>query len=71
MDKGEFVRNGYTAEPGDGGSWIVYQGRKGEERYMVSAIRGFTDHSDLVHWLIEEHGANALPPSGGTPAEGG
>lgn len=56
MDKGEFIRNGYTVEPGVDGSFVVYQGTARNQSF-TSAIHGFSNHHDLLSWLSTEHSA--------------
>lgn len=61
MDKGEFIKGGYTVEPGEGGSWIVWQGGRAYRQDHISAFRGFSSFVDLTRWLTEEHVALAHP----------
>lgn len=63
MDKGEFIRRGYSVEPGDGGSFIVVQGgRRWRDDGLLSDMRGFTSFTDLLAWLAQEHSALAAGP---------
>lgn len=56
MDRGEFIKNGYTVESCEGGSFIVAQGgiRWKNDGYL-SSMRGFSNWRDLVAWLTSEH----------------
>jgi len=68
MDKGEFIKHGYTVEPGDGGSWIVIQGSvKWKNDGMFSSMRGFSNHQDLLNWLAEEHRVDSQRDAAGHP----
>ena len=58
MDRGEFIKGGYTVEPGDGGSWVV---RSHVKNFLIPAHRGFTNYRDLLDWLREEHECLAAP----------
>lgn len=61
MDKGEFIRGGYTVEPADGGSFIVFQGGRSYSAERLSSARGFTNYADLLRWLTEEHESLGRP----------
>lgn len=67
MDKGAFTANGYSVEIGDGGSFIVMRGgRVWDNGMRLSEMRGFTNWSDLIDWLTEEHRVNAMSRDGKT-----
>jgi hypothetical protein len=57
MDRGEFIKNGYAVEPGEGGSWVAWTGGRALDRSSPSRMRGFTNWADLTKWLAEEHAA--------------
>lgn len=60
MDKGAFIRSGYTVEPGIGGSFVVFQGpRDANATPYFRGMRGFSNWQDLTAWLVEEHQVNA------------
>lgn len=64
MDKGEFIKVGYTVEPGNGGSFVVLRGgSKWKAEGWFPEVQGFTSHEDLIAWLTEEHRALALTPT--------
>lgn len=70
MDKGQFIRAGYTVEPGDGGSFIVAQGGpKWRQSGMLAEMRGFSNYVDLMRWLNEEHSAVASEKSSPAKSE--
>lgn len=56
MDKGEFIRLGYRVEIGEGGSFIVFSGGR-MDGGDLSRVRGFSNYSDMLSWLSEEHRA--------------
>ncbi len=62
MDRGEFIKDGYTVEPSDGGSFVVVRGgaRWHREGYLPE-MRGFTNHADMLAWLGDEHTFLATP----------
>ena len=55
MEKGEFIRNGYTVIPGENGSFVVYEGSALRSGPHLPACHGFTNHHDLLAWLSSEH----------------
>lgn len=60
MDKGAFIQNGYTVEPGVGGSFIVVQGgMRWRSDGNLASMRGFTNWEQLVEWLRSEHEVNS------------
>jgi len=64
MDKGAFIENGYSVEPGDGGSFIITEGghrfgNSEEGKWRLRAWRGFTRYEDMLAWLAGEHNVNA------------
>ncbi len=54
MDRGEFIKGGYSVEPGDGGSFVVWQGSHNDRGFPRRMI-GFSNWLDLVNWLTKEH----------------
>ena len=65
MDKGEFIKVGYTVEPGNGGSFVVVRGgSKWKHEGWFPEVHGFTSHEDLIGWLADEHRALAMSNAG-------
>lgn len=72
MDRGEFIKNGYTVEPGDGGSFVVTEGghkfsNSEDGKWRIRQWRGFTTYQDLIKWLDGEHRANSQVDAAGHP----
>lgn len=63
MDKGAFIERGYTVEPGDGGTFVVWEGGRLSNQSSIRHVRGFTSWRDLMDWLVQEHRANEATPN--------
>ncbi|WMT88265.1 hypothetical protein NO932_06550 [Pelagibacterium sp. 26DY04] len=60
MDKGEFAKVGYEVQPGMNGSYVLIAGTGfASDRPTLRPMIGFTNWSDLMAFLREDHRALA------------
>lgn len=53
MDRGEFIKGGYSVFAADGGSWVIH--RRATSPPPEYTQRAFTNWQDLMKFLHEEH----------------